>query len=121
MIIVNNNWNFEVVAKTNEVLRLYNKFLPAVCKYKNHTVYISEDVSSVELPKILLHELCHIVLYETQITLHEYYTEENVCEFISKYFFTIQSIYEKVLNEPVIKTLLDGVIRPTNGEKVLFV
>ena len=66
MIIVNNNWNFEVVARTDEVLRLYNKFLPAVCKYKNHTVYISEDVSSVELPKILLHELCHIVLYENE-------------------------------------------------------
>lgn len=121
MIILNNKWHIEVVSKTDNTLRLYNKFLPAVCKYKNRTVYISEDVNKIELPKILLHEICHIILYETQITLPEYYTEENVCEFISKYFFTIQSIYEKVLNEPVIKTLLDGVNRPTNGEKVLFV
>ena len=98
--INNKVWTFSIDKPTNEIFKLHNKYLDSVCEYRTRTIHIKDTVSLNDLAHILNHEICHALIYETQIkTVDVTYTEEDLCEFVGKYFESIVNIYNLVITK----------------------
>ena len=52
-------------------------------------IYISNELSAERAWRTLMHELCHAYIAATQATVHESWTEEDVCELMSIYAYTL--------------------------------
>ena len=90
-------WNFILTSESNN-LTLDNKLLRAVIHYRTKTVYIDKNYfcEGVDVERLIIHELVHIFIYETQ-SFQGLYDEEFVCEFLAQYLKTILRCCKKVI------------------------
>lgn len=82
-----------------EKLLMNNKRLKGVTVYKDNTVYINDELIGNRLNKVLLHELSHIYIYETQIEMKEFYDEEMLCDFMAKFGNQITDKAKRIMSD----------------------
>ena len=90
-------WNLEITDDAEKLL-VNNKKCGGSIVYKERTIYIDSSLTN-DFQRVLLHELTHAVLYETQLQLSNSYTEEDMCEFVGKYGGLIWSVYLNIVEE----------------------
>lgn len=90
--IYDNLWKV-TLTDNKEDLIVDGKFCKGAIHYKESCIYIYSDTSMKDRTRILLHELTHAILYDTQVELKTVYTEEDLCEFTAKYSMLVHSIY----------------------------
>lgn len=96
--IFGNSWNIELT-DDKEKLMVDNKFCKGSIHYNDACIYIYRNLSLRHIKRVLLHELTHAVIYETQSFYKESYSEEDMCEFISRYSLYINKIFRKAIKE----------------------
>lgn len=102
-------WCVTITDDFADILKLKGTYRKGVCSYKDKTIYLSDKLTISDLSHIILHELCHAVIYMTQIKLDDNYTEEDLCEFVGKYYNIISDIYNIIYPELVKKfTIIQG-------------
>lgn len=78
-------------------LLVNNESKKGVIVYKTATIFIDTRVSLENQLYVLVHELTHLFLYETQIELRSTFTEEQVCEFVAMYSDTINKLAKRLI------------------------
>lgn len=94
--IFGNVWSIEITENKDDLI-VEGKFCKGAIHYKDSRIFIYFDTSDKDRKRLLLHELSHAVLYETQIELKEKYTEEDLCEFVAKYGLYIIELYNNLI------------------------
>jgi hypothetical protein len=66
--------------------------------YAIKKVYIRNDLTRTDKKRVLLHELCHVFISETQCIVSgddstKFYSEENLCDFVGMYLCEINKIF----------------------------
>jgi len=93
-----NEWRLELT-ENKEELQVNGRFCKGAIHYRDSKIFIYTETSFKDRTRILLHELTHAVLYETQIELKEFYTEEDMCELMAKYGQYIIELYKGLISE----------------------
>ena len=85
-------------------LPLYNKdaVVKSIIIYGIHTIKIDSKISIENQKHCLIHELCHSVIYETQLCPMVNYTEEHLCELMAMYGEHIVDAANKIIHKRYI-------------------
>lgn len=85
-IKVNNyNWCIELTDNIENLTNKEGNICKGTTSYKNKTIYLDYKISEETAKHVLIHELTHVYIYETQLELKSYYNEEDLCEFVAMY------------------------------------
>ena len=95
-LVYNYEWHV-VLTDNKEDLMANGKLCKGCTHYTESTIFISTDTSPKDRIRLLLHELSHAFIYETQIELKQSYTEEDLCEFMAKLGPAIMSVYKDLI------------------------
>lgn len=90
-------WNLEITDDAKKLL-VNNKKCGGSIVYKERTIYIDSSLTN-DFQRVLMHELTHAILYETQLQLSDSYSEEDMCEFVGKYGKLICDIYDEIVQD----------------------
>jgi Zn-dependent peptidase ImmA (M78 family) len=96
--IFQNNWTV-IVTNSPKDLVINNKQCKGSILYKDSVIFLDENTSDKDRQRIIRHELAHAMLYETQISLRDCYTEEDLCEFIAIYGNLIEEMATDILSK----------------------
>ena len=97
-ILLKDIWKVEFT-DDKEKLRVDGKVCGGSVHYKPRQIYIDKELPENDLRRTLMHEISHAIIYETQIEYKEFYTEENLCEFVGKYGDLVCEICRGILEE----------------------
>ena len=67
--------------------------------YKIKSIYIDKELAKDHKLEVIRHELTHAVIFETQLSEHKKYNEEDMCELVARYGKIIVELAEKVSNK----------------------
>lgn len=79
------DWTIVITDNKRELTDKSGHICKGTVSYRESKIFIDESVSKENVAHILRHELTHIYIYETQLTMKETYTEEELCEFFAIY------------------------------------
>lgn len=82
----------------NDNLMIDNTFRAGTTHKRTQEIYISNDLTSQMLKRVLLHEITHALILASGMGQAKW-GEENVADFLESHFFEIQSIYTKTIKE----------------------
>lgn len=77
-------WNV-ILTKDKKALRVNGKVCAGATHYREQTIYIDKGLKLSQTIRVLIHELTHVVIYLTQVSPKDIYTEEDVCEVMALY------------------------------------
>lgn len=67
--------------------------------YANLTIYLNPNCCAQTLTRTLLHEVIHAYFYSYGLHFAPEFDRENICEFFSHAYNTINSAYKEALEE----------------------
>ena len=94
--IFRNNWTV-LVTKSPKDLIVNNKQCKGCIVYKDSVIFLDENLSDKDRLRVLRHEVAHALLYETQISQKDCYTEEELCDFMAIYSPMVEEIVAEIL------------------------
>lgn len=62
-------------------------------------IYISNEVTGDQVPRVIMHELTHAYIYSTQAVQPESWNEEDVCELIAIYAWEMSVLGRQICEE----------------------
>ena len=89
-------WTVELVPRRDKRLILDGNPNWGMTYYRTRDIYIDEELDEDALDEVLLHELTHAMLFETQIKPTRKFDEEDVCETVGMYGRRIIGLADKV-------------------------
>ena len=89
-------WTVELVPRGDKRLILDGNPNWGMTYYRTRDIYIDEELDEDALDEVLLHELTHAMLFETQIKPTRKFDEEDVCETVGMYGRRIIELADKV-------------------------
>lgn len=94
-------WEIAVVPSTNPELIVNGVACVGTTWVMQQKIYLSEELNELTARSVIAHELTHAFLYSTQIQVKDEktYTEEEVCELISKWGDAILSLTDEIYRE----------------------
>lgn len=92
-------WTFELVKGTDSNLLFDNEFVYGITCYNDAHVYVSKDLPIELRKRTLLHETVHAVLFSHMLRKYESFTEEEMADFVAKYFDKIYILCNTIMNE----------------------
>lgn len=93
------SWSVKYVNSTDEILRRPDNILTlGVTDFTTKTVYISRQLHGRLLNKVVLHELCHVVVFCYNIGWCKD-REEELCDFIANYSEKIVAVGAHIIAE----------------------
>ena len=95
-ILLKDIWKVEFT-DDKEKLRVDGKVCGGRVHYKPRQIYIDKELPQSDMRRTLMHEISHAIIYETQIEYKEFYTEENLCEFVGKYGDLVSEICNGIM------------------------
>lgn len=99
-VLINNiSWTFNLVKGTDSNLLYDNDFNYGITCYNDACVYVSKDLPNDLRKRTLLHETVHAVLFSYMLRKYESFTEEELADFVAKYFDIIYTITDNVMRE----------------------
>lgn len=90
-------WTFSLVKGTDSNLLYDSDFNYGITCYNDARVYISKDLPIDLRKRTLLHEIVHAVLFSYMLRKYESFTEEEMADFVAKYFDKIYTITGNVM------------------------
>lgn len=90
-------WTFELVKGTNSNLLFDNEFNYGITCYNDAHVYVSKDLPIDLRKRTLLHETVHAILFSYMLRKYESFTEEELADFVAKYFDEIYTITNNIM------------------------
>ena len=99
--INNHEWRIYEVPN-NEILEEYQKRQPnayacfGLTFYKEHIIWINEELCSDEKLRTLKHELTHAYIWENAFYNVDFNNEELVCDFVASIYDFINGVLENV-------------------------
>lgn len=91
-------WTFELVKGTDSNLLFDNEFVYGITCYNDAHVYVSKDLPIELRKRTLLHETVHAVLFSYMLRKYESFTEEEMADFVAKYFDKIYILCDIIMN-----------------------
>ena len=64
-----------------------------------HRIYISTSINEMMAEHVVRHEVAHAVLFSSQISVPEQFSEENVCDFVGDWGPEIERVSRIILKE----------------------
>ena len=92
-------WTITETAGSDSSLLADGKRCRGTTHYFKREIYVDKDLSPEDKKQVLIHELAHATLYDTQIELKEEYSEENMCDFMAMYGSGIIRVAEDYLKK----------------------
>lgn len=92
------DYSVEFVKDKKELL-LNQRFCRGLTKYSEKRILLDNDLKGKDLERVIKHELSHIYLYETQISLKDTFTEEELCDFVAIYADHIMEAFIKIISK----------------------
>lgn len=92
-------WEIITVPCTNPALIVNGANCLGTTWINEQKIYLSEELTKITAKSVVIHELTHAFLYSTQIKEDESYTEEEMCEFLSKWGEQILCLSAEVYSE----------------------
>lgn len=90
------NWNIKLVSFNHpKVRRSDGSFALGACDDTTKTIYISEDVPSYKIKKVLCHEITHAAMFSYNVNLN-IDQEELIADLIATYGEEIIAITNKI-------------------------
>ena len=83
--ITNIEWEVNVAPFGDHMLCVDGVQCRGSTHFETRRIYLSSELSGKDLFIVLVHELTHALIYDTQIERKESYNEENVCDLMSMY------------------------------------
>lgn len=97
-VLINNiSWTFDLVKGTDSNLLYNNDFNYGITCYNDAHVYVSKDLPIDLRKRTLLHETVHAILFSYMLRKYESFTEEELADFVAKYFDIIYTITNNVM------------------------
>ena len=95
-----NGINYEIIEVENDSdnLKIEDKLCWGTCRYDIQKIYLAKDMTLGKKKQTLSHELTHAFLYEYLLGYKEKYSNEEVCEFLSKYGERIINLANKYID-----------------------
>lgn len=90
-------WEVLQIEGNNSLLLCGEKRCKGTTHYYDHKIYVDKDLIPEEKRRTLIHELSHAVLYSTQLSVDESFSEEQLCEFMGLYADKIADVSNVVL------------------------
>lgn len=90
-------WTFELVKGTDSNLLFDNEFNYGITCYNDAHVYVSKDLPIDLRKRTLLHETVHAILFSYMLRKYESFTEEELADFVAKYFDEIYMITNNIM------------------------
>ena len=90
-------WTFDLVKGTDSNLLFDNEFVYGITCYNDAHVYVSKDLPIELRKRTLLHETVHAILFSYMLRKYESFTEEELADFVAKYYDKIYSISKDVM------------------------
>lgn len=91
-------WDIYEVPGTDANLYVDGKQCRGVTRYFNREICINKDLLPCDKRQVLIHELTHAFIYDTQIETRDDYTEEHLCDFMAMYADDIIAAVDLVLS-----------------------
>lgn len=101
-------WEIFISPSMNPELIVDGNACAGVTWCTQQKIYLSADLNENTAKGVIAHELAHAFLYSTQIKKDEPYTEEEMCEFISKWGEQISSLTNEIYNELYLSNCEEG-------------
>lgn len=93
------NWNIKLVSFNHpKVRRSDGSFALGACDDTTKTIYISEDVPSYKIKKVLCHEITHAAMFSYNVNLN-IDQEELIADLIATYGEEIIAITNKIFTK----------------------
>lgn len=93
--IRNSDWRINLVDPDSQGLRTDDSQNWGMTHYMTKDIYINNELHKDDIDEVLIHELTHAVLSETQIKESHKYSEEDVCDLMGKYARVIIDLADK--------------------------
>lgn len=92
----NSDWRVSLVDPDSLGLQTSNGQNWGTTQYVTKDIYINNELHENDIDEVLIHELTHALLSETQIKDAHKYSEEDVCELMGMYARIIVDLADKV-------------------------
>lgn len=99
VIICGQPWEVYMASSHDAVLIVDGKDCMGTTWVVDHRIYINTSVNAMMAEHVVRHEVTHAVLYSSQITTPEQFSEENVCDFIGDWGPEIERVSKIILKE----------------------
>lgn len=93
----NISWVVTVVPNGDHMLNVQGTACRGSTHFETRKIYLSCELLEPDMRIVLMHELTHAVLFDTQIESKEGYTEENMCDFVGMYGKYITDAANKII------------------------
>ena len=91
-----NPWEiFEVGGFTSDDISAEKEMALGCCDFTNHKIYLLATLNRSQKWDTLLHELSHAYLRTYQLEQQEVFSEEELCEFVSKHSKSILEVADE--------------------------
>ena len=91
-------WTFSLVKGTDSNLLYDSDFNYGITCYNDAHVYINKDLPTDLRKRTLLHEIVHAMLFSYMLRKYESFTEEEMADFVAKYFDKIYILCNTIMN-----------------------
>lgn len=95
----NIEWEVYLVPQGSEGLLTGEKLNWGTTHFKSKKIYVDNSLNDKDIYEVLVHELTHAILFETQIKEVKKFNEEDVCEMMGMYGKIIIDLAEDVLGQ----------------------
>lgn len=95
----NIEWEVYLVPQGSEGLLTGEKTNWGTTHFKSKKIYVDNSLNNKDIYEVLVHELTHAILFETQIKKVKKFNEEDVCEMMGMYGKVIIDLAEDVLGQ----------------------
>jgi hypothetical protein len=95
----NVEWEAYLVPQASDGLLTDGKVNWGTTHFKSKKIYVDNSLDDEDIYEVLVHELTHAVLFETQVKEVKKYNEEDVCEMMGMYGKIIIDLAEEVLKQ----------------------
>jgi hypothetical protein len=92
-------WEIDIVSSVSPELIANGEACLGSTWPMSQEIYLADDLNKNTARRVIAHELTHAFIYSTQIKEDESYTEEELCEFVSKWGDKIFTMTDEVYNE----------------------
>lgn len=91
----NADWRINLVDPDSPGLQTSNGQNWGTTQYVTKDIYINNELHESDIDEVLIHELTHALLSETQIKDAHKYSEEDVCELMGMYARVVVDLADK--------------------------